>query len=76
MTILKSHYLFTVEFTSDQLHTQRACPATNHRDDADVLGHNGRVKKVGLCAVVIRVSGENLQRMDMRQKESKFRNEM
>lgn len=59
--ILHTFCAFTIEFTAHQLHTQRACPATNHGDDADVLGHDGRVKQVGLCAVVIRVPHKNLQ---------------
>lgn len=59
--ILHTFCAFTIEFTAHQLHTQRACPATNHGDDADVLGHDGGVKEVGLCAVVIRVPHKNLQ---------------
>lgn len=66
---LKPHTIttcvFTVELTSDQLHTQRARPAADHRDDADELGDDGRVKQVGLCAVVICVSMENLQHTDV-----------
>lgn len=57
--------VFTVELTSDQLHTQRARPAANHRDDADELCDDGGVKQVGLCAVVICVAKENLQHMDV-----------
>lgn len=45
--------LFTIELTAHQLHAQRARLAANHRHDADVLGHDRRVKEVGLCAVVI-----------------------
>lgn len=59
--ILHTFCAFTVEFTAHQLHTQRACPAADHGDDADVLGHDGRVKKVGLRAVVVRVPHKNLQ---------------
>lgn len=53
--------VFTIEFTAHQLHAQGAGPAANHGDDADVLGHDWRVKKVGLCAVVIYVANKNLQ---------------
>lgn len=53
--------VFTIEFTAHQLHAQRAGPTTNHRDDADVLGYNWSVKKVGLCAVIICVAHKNLQ---------------
>lgn len=56
--------VFTIEFTAHQLHAQRAGPAADHRDDADVLGHDRRVKKVGLCAVVICVAHENLRRTE------------
>lgn len=56
--------VFTIESTAHQLHAQSAGLAANHRDDADVLGHDRRVKKVGLCAVVICVSHENLQHTD------------
>lgn len=52
--------VFTIEFTSHQLHAQRTCLAAHHRDDADVLGHNRRVEKIGLCAVVICVAHKNL----------------
>jgi len=52
--------VFTIEFTAHQLHAQRAGPAAHHRDDADVLGYDRRVKEVGLCAVVICVANEYL----------------
>lgn len=53
--------VFTMKFTAQQLHAQRAGPATNHGDDADVLGHDRNVKKVCLCAVIIYVAHKNLQ---------------
>lgn len=59
--------VFTIEFAAHQLQAQRAGPAANHRDDADVLGHDGRVKKVGLGAVVVRVANENLRRATKRE---------
>ena len=56
--------MFTIEFTANQLHAQGAGPAANHGDDADVLGHDRRVEKVGLRAVVIYVAHKNLQHTD------------
>lgn len=53
--------MFTIEFTAHQLHAQRAGPAAHHRDDADVLGYDRRVKEVGLCAVVICIANEYLR---------------
>lgn len=52
---------FTVELTAHQLHAHGARLATHHRDDADVLGDDWRVKQVGLCAVVVHVSDKYLQ---------------
>lgn len=52
--------LFTIQLTAHQLHAQRARSAANHRDDANVLGHNGRLKEVGLGAVVICVPNKDL----------------
>ena len=53
---------FTVELTAHQLHAQGAGLATHHGNDADVLGHDGRVKQVGLGAVVIDVPHEDLRK--------------
>ena len=58
------HSVFTIELTADQLHAQRARPAANHRDDADVLGHDGRAEEVCLGAVVVYVAHKNLQDTD------------
>lgn len=63
-TVPDAFRVFTIESTAHQLHAQRAGLAANHRDDADVLGHDRRIKEVGLCAVVICVSNENLQHTD------------
>lgn len=53
--------MFTVKFTAHQLHAQSTSLTTNHRDDSDVLSHNGGVEKVCLCAVVINVTHKNLK---------------
>lgn len=66
-TALGVFCVVTVEFTADQLHAQRAGPATNHRDNTDILGYNWRVKKVGLGAVIICVAHKNLRHTDTEQ---------
>lgn len=64
--------MFTIELTAQQLHAQGAGLAAHNRDDTDVLGHDRRVKQVGLGAVVIYVADKNLQHMtkDTRQVSS------
>lgn len=53
---------FTVEFTAHQLHAQSASLATHHRDNADVLSNDWRVKQVGLGAVVVYISHKYLRK--------------
>lgn len=67
--------VFTIEFTAHQLHAQCAGPAANHRDDADVLGHDRRVEKVGLGAVVVCVAHENLRHPETGHEVSKLKKE-
>lgn len=67
--------MFTIEFTAHKLHAQRAGLAANHWDDADVLGYDRRVKKIGLCAVIICVAHENLQHTDVENSVSKLKKE-
>jgi len=54
--------VFTVELAAHQLQAQRAGPAADHWDDADVLGQDGGVEQVGLGAVVVGVADEDLRR--------------
>lgn len=54
----------TVQLAAHQLHAQRARLSTHHGDEAEVLRHDGRVKEVGLGAVVVRVSHKHLPQRD------------
>jgi hypothetical protein len=54
--------VFTIELTAHQFHAQGAGLATDHGDDAEVLADDGRVKQVGLGAVVVHVPHKHLEK--------------